>query len=108
MWINFACTLAMENYVLYEELPSCAQGCVHYKGRRRRSIHFVSIEKCDKANKEAVANAVREAYRATWRLHDLLCMHIIYNHSDVLIESFRWTSRGAFQQLLCVQCNLII
>lgn len=56
---NFACTFAMENYVLYEELPSCAQGCVHYKGRRRRSIHFVSIEKCDKARKEMVANSVR-------------------------------------------------
>ena len=49
----------MEKYVLYEELPSCAQGFVHYKGRKRRSIHFVSIEKCNKAKKDSVANAVR-------------------------------------------------
>ena len=49
----------MEKYVLYEELPSCAQGFVHYKGRRRQSIHFVSIEKCDKAKKDSAANAVR-------------------------------------------------
>ena len=68
---NFVCSFAMENYILYEELPACAQGCVHYKGRRRRSIHFVSIEKCDKARKDAVANSVRSS-----RFSDRCMVHV--------------------------------
>ena len=45
--------------MIYEELASCNPTCLHYKGRRRGSINFVSIEKYEKKEKDLVSNAVR-------------------------------------------------
>jgi serine/threonine-protein kinase ULK4 len=48
----------MENYVIYEELAASNPVCLHYKGRKRGSISFISIEKYDKAEEEQATNAV--------------------------------------------------
>lgn len=52
----------MDNYHIYEEIAS-GQFCVVYKGRRKKSIEYVSIKSVDKLDKARVLNEVKVLYR---------------------------------------------
>ena len=59
----------MENYILYEEISlpvySDSKRYQHYKGRRRGTVNFVSIEQFSKSVKHFVANGVCYNYSLT-------------------------------------------